>query len=152
VLTEYYNNITTYLTQTLGASFIFSTILLTTVASIAYLLVISYFITHLDKRYFVQKKITGYDAGASPHLTSMSSSVTYVVKIAKIIVGVFLLVCGIVMLVLPGQGLITMVIGLSLIPFPGKNRIEQSLLSRKSVRSSLNWIRIKANKDPFIFD
>jgi hypothetical protein len=74
------------------------------------------------------------------------------VKIAKIIVGVFVLVCGIVMLVLPGQGLITMLIGLSLLPFPGKNRIEQNLLSRKSVRFTLNWIRFKANKEPFIFD
>jgi hypothetical protein len=148
VLTEYYNKITTYLTQTLGASFIFFTILLTTTAAIAYLLVISYVITHMDKRYFVQKRFTAIDAIASPHLTSMS----YVVKIAKIIAGVFLLVCGIVMLVLPGQGLITMLIGLSLIPFPGKNKVEQNLLSRKSVRSSLNWIRIKANKAPFIFD
>ncbi|GAC20421.1 hypothetical protein GARC_3466 [Paraglaciecola arctica BSs20135] len=56
------------------------------------------------------------------------------------------------MLVLPGQGLITMLIGLSLIPFPGKHRIERDLLSRNSVRSTLNWIRIKANKEPFIFD
>ena len=128
VLTEYYHNITTYLTQTLGPSFIFLSILLTTTAAIAYLLVISYVITH------------------------MSSSVTYVVKIAKVIIGFFLLLCGIVMLVLPGQGLITIVIGLSLIPFPGKIKIEQNLLSRQTVRSSLNWIRIKANKEPFIFD
>lgn len=152
MLTDSYNNLTTYLTQTFGASFIFFTLLLTTFASIAYLLVISYFITHMDKEYFVQKKITRDDVNVSPHLRSMSSSLTYVVKIAKIIAGVFLLVCGIVMLVLPGQGLITIVIGLSLIPFPGKNKIEQNLLSRKSVRSSLNWIRMKANKEPFIFD
>lgn len=152
MLTEYYHKITTYLAQTLGPSFIFLSILLTTTAAIAYLLVISYVITHMDKRYFLRKKLIAPDASASPHLTSMSSSVTYVVKIAKVILGVFLLLCGIVMLVLPGQGLITIVIGLSLIPFPGKTKIEQNLLSRKSVRSSLNWIRIKANKEPFIFD
>ncbi|MBA6417405.1 hypothetical protein H4J50_15435 [Colwellia sp. 6M3] len=56
------------------------------------------------------------------------------------------------MLVLPGQGLITMLIGLSLIPFPGKHKLEKNILARKSVRSSLNWIRTKAKKDPFIFD
>ena len=74
------------------------------------------------------------------------------VKIVKIIIGIFLLVCGIAMLVLPGQGLLTMLIGLSMLPFPGKHKIEQNLLARKSIRSSLNWIRIKANKEVFIFD
>ena len=152
VLRESYNKITTYLMGTFGPNFIFFTILLTTAASIACFIVISYIITQMYKRYFTRKKISGDDSSETPHLTSMNSSVTYVVKIAKIIVGVFLLVCGIVMLFLPGQGLITMLIGLSLIPFPGKNKIEQNFLSRKSVRSSLNWIRIKANKDPFIFD
>lgn len=152
VLRESYNKIEIYLMGTFSPNFIFLTILLTTVASIAYFIVISYIITQMDKRYFIRKKTSDDDSSENPHLTSMNSSVTYVVKIAKIIVGVFLLVCGVVMLVLPGQGLITMLIGLSLIPFPGKNKIEKNLLSRKSVRSSLNWIRIKANKDPFIFD
>ena len=82
----------------------------------------------------------------------MNNGVSYVVNIAKILIGVFLLLCGIAMLVLPGQGLLTIVIGLSLIPFPGKKKLEQNILSRKSVRSSLNWIRTKANKAPFIFD
>ena len=172
MLKEYYNNIATYLTETFGANFILLTMLLTTAASVVYFIVISYLITQLDTRYFVRnkmvrnkmvrkkmpskkiivKKISGDKASKTPHLTLMNSSVSLVVNIAKIIVGVFLLVCGVVMLVLPGQGLITIVIGLSLIPFPGKNKIEQKLLSRKSVRSSLNWIRIKANKAPFIFD
>lgn len=151
MLIESYNKIATYLMGTFGPNFIFLTILLTTVASIAYFIVISCIITQMDKRYFIRKKNSGDDSSA-PHLTSINSSVTYVVKIAKIIVGLYLLACGIVMLFLPGQGLITMLIGLSLIPFPGKNKIEQNILSRKSVRSSLNWIRIKANKEPFIFD
>jgi hypothetical protein len=137
---------------TLGASFILLTILFTAVASIVYLLVIGYFITHMDKRYFVQHKTIGHEANVRPLLTSMSRSVNNLFKMLKILVGLFLLVCGIAMLVLPGQGLITMVIGLSLIPFPGKHKIVQNLLSRQSVRTSLNWIRIKANKEPFIFD
>ena len=138
--------------ETFGPNFIFLTILLTTVVSIAYFIVISYIITQMDKRYFIRKKNAGDDVSEKPHLTSMNSSVIYVVNIVKIIIGVCLLLCGVVMLVLPGQGLLTILIGLSLVPFPGKNKIEQDLLSRKSVRSSLNWIRMKANKDPFIFD
>ena len=152
MLKEYYNNIATYLTNTFGANFIFLIIVLTTTASVAYFVVITYFITQMDKQYFVRRKTSDNSLRAAPHATSMNRSIAGVVKIAKIILGVALLICGIVMLVLPGQGLITMLIGLSLLPFPGKDKLEQRILVRQSVRSSLNWIRLKAKKEPFIFD
>jgi hypothetical protein len=151
VLTDNYYKITNYLTDTFGANFILYSILITAAVSIGYLIGISYIITHMDKRYFVRNQISD-DAITLPLLTFIGRSGMYLVKIAKIILGLCLLVCGVVMLVLPGQGLITMLIGLSLIPFPGKHKIELNLLSRNSVRSTLNWIRIKANKEPFIFD
>jgi hypothetical protein len=152
VLKEYYRNIATYLTDTFGANFIFLIVVLTTTASIAYFVVITYFITQLDKQYFVRRKTSEEGLINHLHLTSMNRSVACAVKIAKIILGIGLLVCGILMLVLPGQGLITILIGLSLIPFPGKDKMEQRILSRHSVRSTLNWIRVKAKKEPFIFD
>lgn len=152
VLIEYYNNIANYLMETFGANFIFLTIIITTTTAIAYFIFISYIITKLDKRYFIRRQLSEEDGIIPPHLTSMHSNRTKLLKMAKMLVGVSFLLIGLVMLVLPGQGLITMLIGFSLLPFPGKNKMEQNILSRKSVRSSLNWIRIKANKDPFIFD
>jgi hypothetical protein len=152
VLKEYYSNIATYLTDTFGANFIFLIVVLTTTASIAYFVVITYFITQMDKQYFVHRKTSEEGLNNHLHLTSMNRSVACAVEIAKIILGIGLLVCGILMLVLPGQGLITILIGLSLLPFPGKDKMEQRILSRHSVRSTLNWIRIKAKKEPFIFD
>ncbi|WP_166424292.1 hypothetical protein [Paraglaciecola sp. 20A4] len=152
MLTEYYTKATTFLTETMGPNFIFLTILLTTAVSIGYFILMSYIITNMDKRYFIRRKSKGKNADVISILSSGKSSVIFIIEMAKILIGIGLLVCGIIMLVLPGQGLITMLIGLSLIPFPGKNELEQNLLSRKSVRSSLNWIRAKANKEPFIFD
>ena len=162
MLTEYYINIETYLNQNFGANFIFLTILITTVASIVYFIVISYIITQLDTRYFIRKnkvlkdfrsvKSTEANVDITSRLTPINSGLNFVTNIAKIIFGLVLFICGLAMLVLPGQGLITMLIGLSLIPFPGKHKLENKLLARKSVRSSLNWIRIKAKKPPFIFD
>jgi hypothetical protein len=118
----------------------------------AYFIFISYIITQLNKRYFIRRQISAVDVSVPPHLKWINSNVTKLVNMAKIIVGVSFLLIGLVMLVLPGQGLITILIGISLLPFPGKNKMEKNILSRKSVRSSLNWIRIKANKEPFIFD
>lgn len=152
MLKDYYNEITSYLLQTLGEQFILLTILLTTAATIGYFVVIVYIVTQLNKEYFIGKIDSAADKKDVLHTTSMNSSLTYVIKIVKIIVGLFLLVCGMLMLVLPGQGLITILISLSLLPFPGKTKLEQQILSRQSVRTSLNWIRIKANKPPFIFE
>ncbi|ABG39989.1 hypothetical protein Patl_1466 [Paraglaciecola sp. T6c] len=152
MLTEYYTIATTYLTDTFGPNFIFLTILLTSAVSIGYFILMSYIITNMDKRYFIRRKNKDKNADIIPNRTPGKNSLIFIIEMVKILFGIGLLVCGIIMLVLPGQGLITMLIGLSLIPFPGKNKLEQNLLSRQSVRSSLNWIRAKANKEPFIFD
>lgn len=152
MLKEYYSDIATYLTVTFGANFIFWIVLLSTIISIAYFIVITYVITQMDKQYFLRRKISQGELINHLHLTSMSRSVACVVKIAKIILGIGLLVCGILMLVLPGQGLVTILIALSMIPFPGKDKMEQRILARNSVRSTLNWIRLRAKKEPFIFD
>ncbi|MFT6247316.1 MAG: hypothetical protein ACJAVU_001347 [Cognaticolwellia sp.] len=98
-------------------------------------------------------KSVSNNANETTHIFSINNiGVSFIVNIVKVLFGVLLFVCGLAMLVLPGQGLITMLIGLSLIPFPGKHKLEKNILARKSVRSSLNWIRTKAKKDPFIFD
>lgn len=138
--------------ETFSASFIFLTIVLISVISIGYFVVIGYIITQMDTRYFLRKKSSSGQVHQTPQSMSLRRVMGHFASIIKIIFGLFLLMFGVAMLILPGQGLLTMLIGLSLIPFPGKNRIEQNLLSRKSVRYPLNWIRIKARKEPFIFD
>jgi hypothetical protein len=138
VLTEYYNNIAKYLNETLGADVIFLTIVISIVSAIVYFIIISYVITQMDKSYFIRRQITAENPIVVPHLRLLNSNLTKLIDIVKIIVGLCLLFFGIVMLVLPGQGLITMLIGLSLIPFPGKDKMQQIILSRKSVQTTLD--------------
>jgi hypothetical protein len=64
--------------------------------------------------------------------------------VLKNALGVVLLLGGIVMLFLPGQGLLTMFLGIVLMDFPGKFRLERYLISRGPVLKSINWIRRKA--------
>ena len=52
------------------------------------------------------------------------------------------------MLVLPGQGLLTILLGVTLLDFPGKFRMQKWVISRKGVLDSINWIRAKAHKRP----
>jgi hypothetical protein len=50
------------------------------------------------------------------------------------------------MLVLPGQGLFTIIIGLMLSNYPGKFEIERKLIAIPTILKSINWLRRKSNK------
>jgi len=65
------------------------------------------------------------------------------------IFGVILLLAGILMLFLPGQGLLTIVIALLLLSFPGKKKMFVYLIYRKRIQRSLDWLRRRQNKQPF---
>ena len=67
------------------------------------------------------------------------------VSIIKNLLGAVLLISGILMLVLPGQGILTMLAGLLLLNFPGKYKLERYLIKKPAILASLNWIRRKQN-------
>ena len=99
-----------------------------------------WFVTRLPTNYFVQK-----------HRRPLSSwdnypAVRTCLLVAKSILGMVLTLVGVVMLVAPGQGLLTIVVGLLLLEFPGKFRAERWLATRRKVWRSLNWLRGKAGK------
>ena len=66
--------------------------------------------------------------------------------ITKNFFGILLLLSGILMLVLPGQGILTIITGLVFIDYPGKYKFERKLLRQKGVINSINWIRSRLNK------
>ncbi len=72
--------------------------------------------------------------------------------VIKNIAGILFLLAGIAMLVLPGQGLLTMLLGFLFIDFPGKHRLEQKLIQHPQVLKAINALREKANKPPFTFN
>ncbi len=71
---------------------------------------------------------------------------TYLV--GKNVIGVLFIMTGLTLLVLPGQGILTIAIGLSLTDFPGKHRIVGRLTRRGPVLRGANWLRKKAGKYP----
>ena len=68
--------------------------------------------------------------------------------IIKNLVGYTLIICGILMLVLPGQGLFTIFVGLMLSNYPGKFYIERKFIAIPSVLRAINWLRKKSNTPP----
>jgi hypothetical protein len=67
----------------------------------------------------------------------------------KNLLGAVLLLLGILMLVTPGQGLLTLIAGMLLMNFPGKYQLERWLVSRRGVMRGLNWLRDRHGEPPF---
>lgn len=64
------------------------------------------------------------------------------------LLGFTLMVLGLLMLVLPGQGLLTLVVGLLLADFPGKRRLERWFIGRPSVLRAINSLRRRTGRVP----
>ena len=106
--------------------------------------VIPWIVIKIPADYFGQKRrIKVSTKGKHPLLAQFLNGI-------RNFLGFTLIVLGILMLILPGQGILTIIIGLFLMNFPGKFKLERKLISMPKVLKSLNWIRAKANKDPFV--
>ena len=68
--------------------------------------------------------------------------------IIKNIVGVIFLLAGFAMLFLPGQGVLTMLIGISLMDFPKKRELEAKMVGQPTVLGVINSMRQKFGKPP----
>lgn len=73
------------------------------------------------------------------------------VFLARNTLGLLLVAAGLAMLFLPGQGLLTVLIGVCVMDFPGKRGLLQRLVRGPKVQGALNWIRRKRGKEPFAF-
>ena len=78
------------------------------------------------------------------------AAVRWALIMAKNLLGCILIAAGIIMLVLPGQGILTIVAGIMLLNFPGKYRFEKWIVSHRSVLRSINWTRQRAGKGPLV--
>ena len=64
-----------------------------------------------------------------------------VTAILRNLVGIILFTGGLVMLLLPGQGIITIFVGAALVDFPGKYKLERKLIMIPGVLNAINGIR-----------
>jgi hypothetical protein len=70
--------------------------------------------------------------------------------LAKNVGGAIFLFAGFLMLFLPGQGILTMLIGVTMLDFPGKRRLEAKMIGQPAVLSTINNMRQKFGKPPLI--
>jgi hypothetical protein len=76
------------------------------------------------------------------------------VVILKNILGVFLIVLGIALSLpgVPGQGILTILLGIIMLDIPGKRPIEARIIQRPSILAAINKLRTRYNKPPLTVD
>ncbi|HXV69700.1 MAG TPA: PGPGW domain-containing protein [Nitrospira sp.] len=70
--------------------------------------------------------------------------------LVKNLIGVIFLFAGFLMLFLPGQGILTMLIGISMLDFPGKRKLEARMIGQPAVLGAINSMRQKFGKPPLV--
>jgi hypothetical protein len=74
--------------------------------------------------------------------------------ILKNLLGIFLILLGIVLSLpgVPGQGILTILLGLIMIDIPGKRPLEARIIKRPNVLAAANRLRGRFGKPPLVMD
>ena len=91
---------------------------------------------------------------ARTFLPERSPLVRYLGHAGKNLLGVLLVALGVVLSLpgVPGQGLLTILLGIMLLDFPGKRSLEYKLVSRPTVFKTINKLRHKFGKPELVLD
>jgi hypothetical protein len=105
--------------------------------------IVSLILVKLPADHFSKSRKTKFWAGPRPAIHAAK-------VIGKNIAGVLLVALGIVLSLpgVPGQGLLTVLLGIMLLDFPGRHRLEQKLLSKPSIVNTINRLRDRFGKPP----
>lgn len=92
---------------------------------------------------------TDYFCDTKRHKTeALHPLIRLVLVILKNILGGILVLAGFIMLFTPGQGLITLFIGLMIMNYPGKYVLERWLIVHSGGLSAINWYRARHHQPP----
>lgn len=107
---------------------------------------VPWLVTRIPHDYFThRRRLRGPWANWRPALRGLLIA-------GKNLLGAVLVVGGLAMLVLPGQGVMTILAGIVLLDLPGKYRLERWVVGRPSVLRSVNWFRRRAGRPPLVLD
>jgi hypothetical protein len=107
------------------------------------LAIVSFILVKLPTDYFKKDHRPSLWSGPRPALNAAK-------VIGKNLLGVVLVLVGIVLSLpgVPGQGLLTVLLGIMLLDFPGIRRLERKLLTRPAIIKAITHLRQRFGKPP----
>ncbi len=118
-----------------------------TIGSIALSLLITMIvIVRLPADYFAHER--------APRAAIGNPVLRLAVRVGKNLLGAVVIALGVVMSFpgVPGQGILTILLGIMLCDLPGKRRMERWIIMRPSVRQAVDKIRAKRGRPPMVID
>ena len=111
------------------------------------LIVTAWILVQLPTDYFVGPTAPAFWSHRHPILRSFG-------RIAKNLLGTLLVIAGIIMALpgVPGQGILTILIGVIFLDIPGKRKLEQRLVQRPRVLAAVNRLRQRFHRPSLVFD
>lgn len=113
--------------------------------ALASVVVAAALVVSLPSTYFVD----GPTSGGRPE---RSLIVRWSVRVLKNVLGAFLVVAGTLMLFTPGQGVLTVLLGLLLLDLPGKRTLARKFVSLPRVHQALNRLRARFGRPPLVLE
>jgi hypothetical protein len=120
--------------------------LLSIVTFFGSLIVLRILIVRMPADYFVGRRPAHNPWADSHPAIRMSALVT------KNLLGGILVAFGFVMLFTPGQGVLSILVGLSLLNIPGKRALERRIVGNPVVLRGLNRVRGHAGRPPLVLE
>ncbi len=115
----------------------------------------TFIISLLTLPWLVARIPSDYFCHQRRHPTPLNEShpiLRIMVLIGKNCLGWVLLLGGVIMLFIPGQGLLTIAMGLLLMDYPGKFTLERKIAGNPKIFNGLNWLRAKVKTRPLELD
>ncbi len=113
--------------------------LVTLLVSLAVVLLV---LLRLPETYFTRPRRPMF-GGAHPVLRVVLLVIKNLVGVAVVAVGLLMSLPGV-----PGQGFLTIFLGLMLVDFPGKYRLERAIIRRPRVHGLINRLRARFGRPP----
>lgn len=117
------------------------------VTFVASLAITAWAIVRLPANYF-------HSEHAREFWTDQPAAVRWAGIVAKNVAGLLLVILGIILSLpgVPGQGLLTILLGVVLLDIPGKRPWEARLVRLPMVRNAIDSLRARYGKDPLVLD
>ncbi|UJP06224.1 MAG: hypothetical protein LZF61_04420 [Nitrosomonas sp.] len=135
------NDIAAFLQQWISVDILIGLTIASVFCFIGSLIAIPWILVRLPSDYF-DIRVSRHWMQAHHPILRISGLVT------KNIIGIIFLIAGFIMLFLPGEGLLTMLLGISFMDFPCKRKLEARIIGQPTVFNTINAIRQKFNKKP----
>ena len=108
------------------------------------LAIVGFVLTRLPSNYFTAEAVVAW-----AHLPAWQRTTA---RVGKNLLGVILVVVGFALSIpgVPGQGILTILIGIILVDFPGKRRFERRIVGMPRVLLTCNRLRARFGRAPFV--